>query len=122
VNYEALCSYAGEQLADPMPTMIRIGSGEAIPDVSVAVYVAVGVEGQVLYVGSVSRPQDPGGVRRRLAEHRRRLDRLNSWDGLYLIPLRTDTPLDEVRRIEGRVGAHLRPASSRALPRLRKRS
>jgi hypothetical protein len=59
-------------------------------------------------------------VRSRLEEHLRRYERFETWDLLYLVPLKPDTPMGDVRRIEGRIGAHLRPSTSRALPRLRR--
>src|SRR5690348_11852955 len=121
INYAALTTFAGEFLGEPRPEPIQIGSGESVPAFPVAVYVAVGLDGSVLYVGSVCRPQDEQGVGSRLDEHLRKLDRFQTWNLLYVIPLRPDTPLSTVRRIEGRVGAHLAPAKSRALPRLRGR-
>lgn len=118
VNYQALEAYAGEHLASSLPDPYGIGRGEAVPDCAVAVYVAVGVDGRVLYVGSVVRRADPKAVANRLAEHLRQPQRLAAWNSLYLIPLREDTPLEVVRRIEGRIGAHLAPGMSKALPRL----
>lgn len=120
MNYDALCRYAGTYLDERSPEPVAIGRGETVPDIRVAVYVAVGVDGTVLYVGSVVRPQNPVGVRSRLEEHLRKQERFETWDQLFLVPLKVDTPLGEVRRVEARIGAHLRPSRSRALPRLRR--
>jgi len=38
------------------------------------------------------------------------------WAEVWIIPLRNDTPVVEVRRIEGLVGLALRPLNNRALP------
>lgn len=122
LNYDALCYYAGGYLDGRIPEPIAIGHGDPVPDVPVAVYIAVGVTGAVLYVGSVVRPKDSAGAGSRLGEHLRNHAKFASWNQLYLIPLKSSTPVEEVRRIEGRIGAHLRPRMSRALPRLRKRS
>jgi hypothetical protein len=118
INYEALAAYAGECLAERIPEPIHIGVGEQIPNLAVAVYVAVGTDGSVLYVGSVCRPSDLRGVNSRLSEHLRRQERFETWDLLYLIPLKPQTPIATVRRIEGRIGAHLGPRGSAALPRI----
>lgn len=118
VNYEALAGYADEFLAERLAEPVHIGVGEPIPDLAVAVYVALGIDGHVLYVGSVHRPTDPRGVSARLGEHLKKQDRFETWDMLYLIPLKPETPIATVRRIEGRIGAHLGPQKSIALPRI----
>lgn len=119
MNYRAMCAYAGEYLGTLMPDPIHIGQGEAVPAVSVGVYVAVGLDGEVLYVGSATRPLDEYGVRSRIEEHLRRHERRELWESVYIVPLLNDTPLSEVRRIEGRIGRHLAPRTTRALPNLR---
>lgn len=118
MNYDAIAAYAGEHLEQLLPDPINIGRGGQVPDFAVGVYVAVGLDGTVLYVGSVHRPGNQSGVQARIDEHRRQLDRLQTWDKIYVVPLVADTPLSTVRRIEGRIGAHLAPSASRALPRL----
>ncbi len=121
MNYDALSEYAGSFLLEAVGEAIHVGSGEEVPAYSTAVYVAVGVDGSVLYVGSVARPNDPTGLRARIDEHLRKHERSQGWDQIHVIPLLADTPLMEVRRIEGRVGAHLAPSMSQALPRLQRR-
>lgn len=117
-NYSAVARYADEYLEAALPEPVDLGEGKPIPSYPVAVYVAVGLSGEVLYVGSVCRPDDPAGVASRMEEHLRKLDRLQTWAQLYVVPLRADTPLTTVRRIEGRIGAHLAPVMNRALPRI----
>lgn len=119
MNYDALCAYAGEFLYSPWPSPIEVGRGQLVPPLSVGVYVAVGIDSRVLYVGSVWRPTDEYGVRSRVEEHLRQHARQESWNQVFIVPLKSETPLPEVRRIEGRIGAHLRPTMSNALPKLR---
>lgn len=116
VNYEAVAAYAGEFLAARWPDPIEIGGGEAIPDVSSAVYIALGMDDGVLYVGSVHRPEVPSGLAARLDEHLRTFAKRTAWNRLLVVPLVDSTPESEVRRIEGRIGAHLAPLASKALP------
>lgn len=116
--YEALLAYAGPHLLEPDPRPYRIGTGELPPDYSVAVYTALAVDGSVAYVGSVARARASSGLRARLAEHARTLEKFSTWDVVYVVPLRPSTPVEEVRHVEGRIGAHLRPRKSRALPRI----
>ena len=120
LDYEVLTQYAGDHLLESVPTAVRIGAGEAVSDYAAAVYVALGLTGEVLYVGSVCRPENPRAVGARLAEHLRRLERFQQWDSLLIFPLKPDTSLADVRRIEGRIGAHLRPSTSKVLPSLRR--
>ncbi|WP_274919406.1 hypothetical protein [Streptomyces sp. WZ-12] len=40
------------------------------------------------------------------------------WTTAYVIPLKDDTPLQDVRRIEGRVGLAVGPERNKALPRI----
>lgn len=118
MNYDAMCAYAGEHLAQRLPVAVAIGKGEPIPAISCGVYIAVGLVGEVLYVGSVVRPKDSRGVHARIVEHLRKVDRFENWAELWIVPLRPETPAEEVRRIEGRIGAHLAPSMSINLPKL----
>jgi hypothetical protein len=40
------------------------------------------------------------------------------WTTAYVIPLRDDTPVRDVRRIEGRIGLAVWPERNKALPRV----
>ena len=77
-----------------------------------AIYIACDWAGNVLYVGSTS-----AGVRRRIRQHCAVYARGRDWSDVWVIPLRDDTPLRQMRRIEGLVGLALRPLKTRSLPR-----
>lgn len=87
-----------------------------LPSVSTAVYVALDIHGRVDYVGSVCRPTGPG-LRRRIGEHRRDLQRARRWRALWVIMLPPEVPRPRIRALEGAVGACLAPRHNRALPR-----
>ncbi|MFF8906316.1 GIY-YIG nuclease family protein [Streptomyces olivaceoviridis] len=81
--------------------------------VSNAVYVVCGWSGRVLYVGSTTV-----GIARRFAQHARDVGKTRDWTTAYVIPLKDDTPLRDVRRIEGRIGLAIGPERNKALPRI----
>jgi hypothetical protein len=115
--YGVCARYAGDALLERDEHAYQIGSGEALPGYSCAVYIAIGVDGGVDYVGSVDRTM-AGADRRRLAEHLKDNERFRNWATMYLVPLRPDTPHAAVLDIEGRIGAHLGPTRNRRLPKL----
>jgi hypothetical protein len=78
---------------------------------STGVYIVCDWAGEVLYVGSTTC-----GVKARVIEHLRDVDRTLTWATIWVVPLLDTTPLATVRRIEGLVGRSLRPTHSRALP------
>lgn len=77
----------------------------------VGIYLACRVDGELLYVGSAVRPDDPYGVGRRVLEHP--LKRRSSWRWVWVLPLRDETPRDVVLAIEGHLIDHLRPPMNR---------
>lgn len=109
----SMAAYAGDWLDPDGP----VGPCPFGPSVAIgvrnAVYVVCGWSGRILYVGSTST-----GLRRRFTRHLADLTRTIDWTTVYVIPLLDDTPLKEVRRIEGRVGRATGPAQNKALPRL----
>ena len=112
-TYHVLCSYAGPRLLRPHPWPVPA----VLPfplHFTTAVYVVVGGDGRCCYVGSVGRRA--GGLAERIAEHLSDAAKRATWHTVWVLPLRADTVLPEVRRIEGVVGAHLRPHRSRRLP------
>lgn len=112
-TYRVLCSYAGPYLMRPHPWPVP--AAEPFPlKLSTAVYIAVTADGRCCYVGSVRRAV--GGLRERVAEHLGDPVKRGTWHAIWVLPLVPGTPGDEVRRIEGVVGAHLGPALSRRLP------
>ncbi len=112
-TYRVLCSYAGSSLSWmhpwPMPAVVPFAVQAAA-----AVYVVEDDAGRCCYVGSVSR--GPGGLADRLAEHLDDPAKRACWHTVWVVPLRPETGVAEVRRIEGVVGAHLGPYLSHRLP------
>ncbi|MBZ6093275.1 hypothetical protein KVH02_33935 [Streptomyces olivaceus] len=78
-----------------------------------AVYVVCGWSGRILYVGSTTV-----GVATRFAQHARDVRKTIDWTTAYVIPLKDDTPVRAVRRIEGRIGMAMGPERNKALPRI----
>lgn len=112
-TYRVLCSYAGPYLVRPHPWPVP--AVEPFPLLfSTAVYIALDAGGRCCYVGSVCR--SVGGLKERVAEHLGDPVKRGTWYAIWVLPLVPGTPSDEVRRIEGVVGAHLGPALSRRLP------
>lgn len=112
-TYEVLCSYAGTRLFRPHPWPVPAGRPFPL-DFTSAVYVVIGGDGRCCYVGSVCRTS--GGLSDRIAEHLNDPTKYLKWHSIWVLPIRSDTPLSEVRRIEGVVGAHLGPYGSHRLP------
>jgi hypothetical protein len=113
--YRSVCVHAGKHRGGYLPQPVSLEHGLDLP-YSIAVYIACNYFEQVVYVGSVRRSSDPRGLERRIAAHLRDSDKSEAWRTLWVIPLRADASLHEVRRIEGLVGAHLRPPGNRRLP------
>jgi hypothetical protein len=111
--YRVLCAYADSYLLRPHPWPIPAISPFPV-HFTTAVYIAVGPDGQCQYVGSAWRPN--GAMSERIAEHLRDPVKRATWHAIWVIPLQPDMPRAEVRRLEGVVGAHLRPRQSRRLP------
>ncbi len=112
-TYHVLCSYAGSGLLRPHPWPVPA----VLPfplKFTTAVYVVLGDDGRCCYVGSVDRAT--GGLAGRIAEHLSDPAKRATWHTIWVVPLRPGTALAEVRRVEGVVGAHLRPNLSRRLP------
>lgn len=76
-----------------------------------AVYLVCGWSGRILYVGSTI-----AGVRTRFAQHLRDVTKTLDWTTVYIFPLTDDTPLRDVRRIEGRIGLAAGPERNKSLP------
>lgn len=89
-----------------------------LPDGGCAVYIICDGLGRVQYVGSVCRPDNADGVARRLSEHLRNRLKRQTWQSAAVLWLRSETPLEVVRSVEGAVGSDLLPLGNRRLPRL----
>jgi hypothetical protein len=107
--YDALAAMAGIWLASSLP--VRYPVDGRMPRASSAVYVVLDADCRLRYVGSVARA-DPDALRRRIREHGNR----DGWRWAVVIPLAPNTPVREVRRIEGAVGRAVFPSDNRRLP------
>lgn len=114
--YRQVARYAGRHLSYVRPFPVPAVTPFPVR-VANAVYVATDAAAHVVYVGSVARAA--GGVAARVAEHLADACKRRTWRHVWVIPLRADTSIEEVRRIEGVVGAHLSPTGNRSLPRVR---
>lgn len=75
-----------------------IANGIRWVGVDAAVYVGIDAHLEISYVGSVSR--EASGLRDRIREHLR-TDRGRTWVSVAIVPLKSSTPLTQVRTIEG---------------------
>ncbi|MEU9199603.1 hypothetical protein [Streptomyces sp. NPDC048332] len=107
-TYMALADLCESYLVCAMPERLA-SAPEAMPPASCAVYVAVDERGAVCYVGSVCRPNDEQGLGSHVAEYLTDLPKAEKWAGVYALPLRPDTPENEVRRIGGDIAGWLLP-------------
>jgi hypothetical protein len=114
-DYDVLVGYAGRHLDRPHPWPLPATTPFPL-DMPAAVYVAVDDTGRCRYVGSVSRSSD-FGLSQRIREHMAEPSKHTTWNRVWVLPLRATTPLTDVRRLEGVVGAHLGPSDNRRLPR-----
>ena len=116
-NYDTACDLAGAALLRRVPaaaTILQITEDRAWDEFSVAVYIAADFENAIRYIGSAVRA---GPVGDRIQEHVL-VGRAARWTRLMVVPLTADTEELLVRRIEGRVGAVLRPLDAKRLPAL----
>src|SRR4051812_2498930 len=116
-RYRAVCRYAGEWLGKPIPRAWPIDEIDEVI-LSTGVYVVCEPLERVQYVGSVRRPDDAAGVRRRIREHLREGHKRILWKTIWFVPLRPETPVNVVRDIEGCIGADLEPLGGDRLPRI----
>lgn len=116
-DYQAMVRYAGSHLASVRPWPVPATTPFAYR-CSVAIYIVCDVGQRCCYVGSVARRKH-GGLESRIAEHLADHTKRSTWHTVWVLPLREDTPIVEVRRLEGVVGAHLGPRASRRLPKPR---
>ncbi|MFI5870941.1 hypothetical protein ACIBAH_00605 [Streptomyces sp. NPDC051445] len=116
-NYDTACDLAGSSLLRRIPaasTVLQITEGGAWDAFSTGVYMAADFENIIRYTGSATRG---GSVGDRVQEHVLS-GRAAQWTRLMVVPLAADTEEDLVRRIEGRIGAVLRPIDTKRLPTL----
>jgi hypothetical protein len=116
-NYYTACDLAGSALLRRIPaasTILQITEGGAWKAFSTGVYIAADFENIIRYTGSAIRD---GSVGDRVQEHVLS-GRAARWTRLMVVPLAAGTEEDLVRRIEGRIGAVLRPIDTKRLPHL----
>ncbi|MGM9470332.1 hypothetical protein [Streptomyces murinus] len=114
-NYDTACDLAGSALLRRIPaasTILQITEGGAWKAFSTGVYLAADFENIIRYTGSAIRD---GSVGDRVQEHVLS-GRAAQWTRLMVVPLAADTEENLVRRIEGRIGAVLRPIDTKRLP------
>jgi hypothetical protein len=114
-NYDTACDLAGAAQLRRVPaasTLLQITEDNVWSDFSTAIYIMANADNVIRYVGSTVRT---GSVGDRVQEHVLS-GRANGWIRLMVVPLRADTDETLVRRIEGRVGAVLRPLDVVRLP------
>lgn len=109
----SLAAYAGDRLHPSGPCGPYPFRTDIPATARNAVYVVCGWSGRVLYVGSTTV-----GAGVRFGQHLGDLAKTLDWSTVYVIPLTDDTPVQEVRRIEGRIGLAAGPERSNMLPRL----
>ncbi|UKL01476.1 MULTISPECIES: hypothetical protein [unclassified Streptomyces] len=109
----SLAAYAGDWLRDDGPAGPLPFGPKVTLSAAKAVYVLSGWSGRILYVGSTTV-----GVATRFAQHARDVRKTIDWTTAYVIPLKDDTPVRAVRRIEGRIGVAMGPERNKALPRI----
>jgi hypothetical protein len=120
-NYSTACDLAGDALLRRVPgaaTILAITEDKVWSDFSLGVYIAADYENTIRYVGSAARA-GLSGVGDRIQEHVLS-GRAASWTRLMVVPLIPSTDEVLVRRIEGRIGAVLRPLDTIRLPSMRR--
>jgi hypothetical protein len=118
-NYDTACDLAGAALLRRAPaaaTLLQITEDKVWSEFSTAVYIAADFENTIRYVGSTVRA-GTSLVGDRVQEHVV-AGRAARWTRLMVVPLIPDTEEILVRRIEGRIGAVLRPLDTVRLPAL----
>ncbi len=118
-NYDTACDLAGAALLRRVPaaaTLLQITEDKVWSEFSTAVYIAADFENTIRYVGSTVRA-GTSRVGDRVQEHVA-AGRAARWTRLMVVPLIRDTDEVLVRRIEGRIGAVLRPLDTERLPAL----
>lgn len=109
----SLAAYAGDRIYPNGPSGPHPFRPETTPNVRRAVYIVCAWSGRIVYVGSTTV-----GLRARFAQHLSDRAKTLDWTTVYVVPLNDDTPSQDVRRIEGRIGLAVGPERNRALPRI----
>ncbi|MEU8408030.1 hypothetical protein AB0C19_17730 [Micromonospora sp. NPDC048842] len=119
-NYGTACDLAGTALLRRVAaaaTILAVTEDKVWSNFSAGVYIAADYENTIRYVGSARRGEG-SEVGDRIQEHVL-TGRAARWTRLMVVPLIPSTDELLVRRIEGRVGAVLRPQDAIRLPSMR---
>jgi hypothetical protein len=113
-HYAIARGMAGAWTTKSVPVRFNLARGvpRALPADRTAIYIVERSTGRTAYVGQTHQ-----GVAVRLTQHVRQWERATTWAWAWVIPLRDETPDTALSRIEGRIGAWLRPVDCRRLPR-----
>jgi hypothetical protein len=121
--YDTACDLAGAALLRRVPaaaTLLQVTEEKVWLEFLTAVYIAADSNNAVRYGGSAVR-SGRSSAGDRIQEHVR-AGRAARWIRLMVVPLGPGTEARLVRRIEGRVGAVLRPVDTMRLPNFRRKS
>lgn len=104
---------AGEWAGLNVPVRFTLTRGipNALPTARTAIYITEKRNGRTAYVGQTRQ-----GASKRLAQHVRQWHRARTWAWVWIVPVLGSAPDDDLDRIEGRIGAWLRPVDCRRLP------
>jgi hypothetical protein len=118
-RHEEVARHAGDLAVHPLP---RGGFVDDHDDVvaTTGVYIVCTRTDEVLYTGSACRPRDPRGLIKRMREHLKKEERRMRWLRAWLVPMRSDTPREQVRIVEGMIGRDLGCPANQRLPRILK--
>src|SRR4051794_6105405 len=95
-QYLSACEFAGTWLHPSGPAIAPMSLEHiTIHGRTRAVYIVCDWGGSIRYVGSTTV-----GVRNRLRQHLADTQRTARWAEVWIVPLRDDTPIPRVRRIE----------------------
>lgn len=114
-RHRDVARHAGALLLKPLPKAAYVDEIDGI-EASAGVYVVCTRDDEVLYTGSARRPSDPHGLVRRVREHLRKEHRRMRWHRVWLVPMKAEATLSEVRLVEGMIGRDLRSPENRKLP------
>lgn len=93
-------SLAGEHLRLRHPSPVPMNDVSRMR-MAVGIYFGCNLDGQLDYVGSVVRPENPRACWARMREHKSEKGKL--WPRLWVLPLKDTTPEWVVRAIEGQL-------------------
>jgi len=107
-TYLSACEFGGAWF-DPGASAIRSGSINDVPARDQqAVYIICDWPGRVLYVGSTTI-----GVRNRVRQHLADAVKTREWSTVWTVPIKSEAPLAELRRIEALICTALRPLQNK---------